>query len=344
MRVALFVALTACLLVRGGHAAAQTSAAPPAPAVGAPAASSTAPSVRPATPSATDPRFDYRLRPRALGPGVWVVEGAEDDFALANGCNIINTGFIATGAGVVVINTGVSRRYGEQLRAAIASVTAEPVVKVLNLNHHPDYFLGNQAFDPVTLAATPATVDGIRAESAAYEDNLYRLCGDWMADTRTVAPAPVLQPGPLTVGGRTLELIELDGHTRSDLVVVDRTSGVVFAGGLVFVDRAPTAPHADLDRWSRSLDRLGTLEWRAMVPSHGPVVSDRRGLAQTRDWVDWLQRTLRASAAAGLELNEVTALPRPARFATMKAWSTEHPRTIAVQYPRYERDALTRRR
>ena len=43
----------------------------------------------------------------------WVlVEGANDDFSVANGCHVITTGFITTGAGVLVINTGTSRRYG----------------------------------------------------------------------------------------------------------------------------------------------------------------------------------------------------------------------------------------
>jgi glyoxylase-like metal-dependent hydrolase (beta-lactamase superfamily II) len=97
-----------------------------------------------------DPRaLDYRLQARALAPGVWVVEGDNADFSVANGCNIINTGFIATGQGVLVINTGPSRLYGEQLRALIARTTPEPVVQVLHLNLHPDYFLGNQAFADV---------------------------------------------------------------------------------------------------------------------------------------------------------------------------------------------------
>ena len=59
-----------------------------------------------------------------MAPGVWVVEGANADFSPANGCNIINTAFVGTGAGVVVINTGPSRLYGEQLRALIARTTA----------------------------------------------------------------------------------------------------------------------------------------------------------------------------------------------------------------------------
>ena len=112
--------------------------------------------------------FDLGLQARDLAPGVFVVEGTNADFSLANGCNIINTGFIVTGAGVLVINTGASRRQGEQLRALIARTTAEPVVRVLHLNLHPDYFLGNQAFADVPRAATVVTTAGMAREGAAY--------------------------------------------------------------------------------------------------------------------------------------------------------------------------------
>lgn len=139
-------------------------------------------------------RLDYGLGARALAPGVWVVEGANADFSPANGCNIINTGFIATGAGVLVLNTGPSKRYGEQLRALIAKTTSEPVVQVIHLNLHPDYFLGNQAFADVPRLATDTTRAGMAREAKAYEVNLYRLCGDWMKGTEAVLPSGTVMP------------------------------------------------------------------------------------------------------------------------------------------------------
>ena len=51
-----------------------------------------------AQPTGTAPdtaRLDYRLQPRQIAPGTWVIEGAVADFLPANGCNIINTAFIA---------------------------------------------------------------------------------------------------------------------------------------------------------------------------------------------------------------------------------------------------------
>ena len=294
-------------------------------------------------------RFDYGLRARALADGVYVVEGANDDFTVANGCNIINTGFITTGAGVVVVNTGTSKRYGEQMRALIARTTQEPVVQVVQLNLHPDYFLGNQGFADVPRAATPVTRAGVAREAASYETNLYRLCGDWMLGTETVAPDRDTPAAPATggtwqVGARTFELREFSGHTASDLVLIDRTSGVAFVGGLVFVQRIPTTPHAQIGPWLQSLDALDALNLRVMVPSHGPVQTTpeaaRDGIAQTRRFLQWIDQHFSRWAAQGWEMNEVLRAPVPAEFRSWAAFRTEYVRNVAHLYPVYERQVL----
>ena len=289
--------------------------------------------------------FDYGLRARALADGVYVVEGANDDFSLANGCNIINTGFIATGAGVLVVNTGTSRRYGEQLRALISRTTREPVVQVIHLNLHPDYFLGNQAFADVPIVATAATRAGMQREAKSYEDNLYRLCGDWMKGTEARLPTQTIGAGPLRIGQREFELRELSGHTASDLVLIDKASGVAFVGGLVFVDRVPTTPHADPQAWLRALDTLAGLKMNTVVPSHGPVQAapdPQRGLQQTRAYLQWLDTSFSRWAAQGWEMNEVLRAAPPEPFARWAAWPAEYTRNVAHLYPRYERAALQR--
>jgi quinoprotein relay system zinc metallohydrolase 1 len=305
-------------------------------------------------------RFDYQLAARALAPGVWVVEGENADFSPANGCNIINTGFIATGAGVLVINTGPSKRYGEQLRALIRRTTAEPVIGVLHLNLHPDYFLGNQAFADVPRYASHNTREGMAREAKAYEDNLYRLCGDWMLGTEALLPdqgLPVTLAGapgsaitPVTgtrwrVGEREFMLHEASGHTASDLVLIDRRSGIAFVGGLVFVDRIPTTPHARIEPWLASLDRLQTLVqddgMQLLVPSHGPVRAGTSGIAQTRAYLGWLDTSFSSHARAGWEMSEVLRAPPPEPFASWAAVKTEYVRNVAHMYPGYERRALT---
>ena len=288
--------------------------------------------------------FNYDLQPRQIAEGTWVIEGAVQDFSRANGCNIINTAFIATGAGVVVINTGPSRGYGEQQRRAIERATREPVLKVLELNLHPDYFFGNQAWADRPTLALPGSIAGMQAEGTAYADNLYRLCGDWMRGTESTPAREAVLPQTLQVGNHQLELMRLQGHTADDLVVLDRGTGVLFAGGLVFAERVPTTPHADFAAWLASLDALERLiasgQVKTVVPSHGPVHSGLAGVQQTRDWLQWLTTLMQSSAERGLDLGEVLRTPVPERFARWAAQPAELHRSLTQWYPRYEQRVL----
>lgn len=289
-------------------------------------------------------RLDYQLQPRQIAPDTWVIEGAVQDFGRANGCNIINTGFIATPEGTWVINTGPSLKYGQQQRQALARTTAQPVRAVVSLNLHPDYFLGNGAWADTPTLALPGTRAGMQAEGKAYEDNLFRLCGDWMLGTEAQPARQDLQPGRQRMKGHELEWRRLSGHTGDDLVLIDHSSGVLFAGGLVFSERVPTVPHARLQDWIASLHTLrGWItagQVRTVVPSHGPVHTGTLGVDQTLDWLQWLDKRLRDSAAQGLDISEVLRLPTPPRFAHWAALQAEYARNVTTLYPAYESGQL----
>ncbi len=288
--------------------------------------------------------FDYRLRAERVADDVHVFVGKTEDFSPANGGNIVNTGFIVAPGGVIVIDSGPSRRYGEQMRQAIAAVDRRPLALLINTHHHPDHFLGNQAFADVKLAALPGTIEGIASDGNAFAENLYRLTGDWMAGTEVVVPKQALAGGRQEIAGRRLRLLALDGHTGADLAIYDEASGVLFTGDLGFLGRAPTTPHADVGRWLAALDTLEAITrepgFRAVVPGHGPVARDAAPLRQTRAWLNWLQMALRRSAENGLDMNETMAQPLPAEFAGLPVAASEYRRSVGHLFPAVEREVL----
>ena len=116
--------------------------------------------------------LEYTLKPRQIARDTWLLEGSTDNFAKANGGNIVNTAFIVTERGVVVIDTGPSRRYGEAMRKTIAATTDKPVIEVLLTHHHPDHVLGNQAFADVPIGALAGTTELLRQQGDAMAENL----------------------------------------------------------------------------------------------------------------------------------------------------------------------------
>lgn len=294
-----------------------------------------------ALPAQAELRYD--LQPKQIAENVWLLEGSTDNFEQRNGGNIVNTGFIVTEAGVVVIDSGPSKRYGEAMREAIAGVTDRPVIKVLLTHHHPDHVLGNQAFSDVPIAALAGTTELLREQGDAMAENMYRLVGDWMRGTEVVLPNETLQPGTLEIGGHRLRLLALRGHTGADLAVLDENSGVLFASDILFYQRALTTPNSPgLDIWLADLDELQAQPWKLLVPGHGPVASDDAPFVQMRDYLGWLDGLLRDAAASGADMNEVIDSPIPERFAGISLTRFELIRSVTHLYPKYEAQQLQR--
>lgn len=279
----------------------------------------------------------YRLEAVEVARDTYAVFGAREYFTTANGGNIVNTAFVGVPDGVVVIDSGPSRRYGEALLELIGQkFPGKPVLRVFNTHHHPDHFLGNQAFDRATIAAPQGVIDNIVAEGDGFADNMYRLVGDWMRGTAPVPPQIAIDGGGEDIGGRRFGYLSLSGHTSSDFVIRDEDTGVVFAGDLAFLDRAPTTPHADMAEWRASISQLRSMEKALLLPGHGPADATGEALEQTLDYLDWLDATLRDAVRRGLTMNEAMLLEIPARFAALGAVQGEFERSVVHLYPALE--------
>ena len=286
---------------------------------------------------------DYVLTPKAIAPNTYVLEGSTDNFSKDNGGNIVNVAFIVTEAGVVVIDTGPSLAYGKALRAAIAQVTEQPVVQVFLTHHHPYHALGNQAFADVPIAALAGTQHLLQEEGDHLAENMYRMVGDWMRGTEVVLPTQIVEAGVIDIGGHPLQILAYTGHTGADLALLDQRTGVLFAGDLVFYQRALATPHTPgLDSWLADIDSLQALPWKLIVPGHGPVASDNSPFVQMRDYLGWLDNTLRHAAQQGLDMNQVLRLPIPERFTSINLTRYELTRTVSHLYPHYEQQQWQR--
>ena len=285
----------------------------------------------------------YRLTPHTVGDGIWLIRGADAPIARDNGGAIANIALIATDAGPVLIDAGPSLRYGEALQALAKTLTGKPVARVYLTHLHPDHSYGDAAFAPEIVAATPGLIATLTRDGAGFSDGMYRLLGDWMRGTELRIPAHVVSSPQEVVGGRTFRMLPLSGHSADDLAILDEATGTLVAGDLVFHDRAPSTPHADLPTWRRSLDTLKGVGHRVLIPGHGPFdPTPNAAIDQTRDWIDWLDAALRRAVADGLDMVEAGDLPIPPRFATLAAARYELQRSVAHFYPTLERTLLPR--
>lgn len=284
----------------------------------------------------------YDPQSTAIGDGIWMVRGADEALGFANGGAIANSVIMASDAGAIVIDSGPSLGFGQALERLARQLTGRPVARVYITHLHPDHSFGSGAFPDAAIHALPGTRSELERDGSGFSDAMYRMLHGWMVGTEVVLPDGAAAEGAVNLGGRRLRLMALSGHSEGDLAILDEASGTLIAGDLVFLDRAPATPHADIVTWLAALGRLQSVPHRQLVPGHGRLDREGAGLAQTADWLTWLDTALHEAVGGGLDMAEAANLPIPARFASMAAARYELTRSVSHFYPRLEAALLPR--
>lgn len=283
--------------------------------------------------------YKYNLSPVEVARNTYVFIGEKEFFNVRNGGDISNTAFIVTEEGIIVIDTGSSYLYGKEMIKEIRKISSKPIVKVINTHHHPDHFLGNNAFENSEIIASEYTRKDIKDNGDLYIDNLLNLTYNWMKDTEVKAPNKSFNPLKdkyIKLGKHKLKIIYLKGHTQSDIALFDEYTRTLFASDLIFYNRVAATPHANIKEWIRALEELRPVNYKVLVPGHGPVSNSKEPFDQMRRYLVFLDETLRNSAKEGLSVFEILQLPKPKEFENLHMIKDEFERSVINLYPKYE--------
>ncbi len=284
------------------------------------------------------------LMPQQVAPDVYVFIGKRETPTRANRGNIINSGFIVGTTGVIVIDPGPNYAHAELMLAAIRKVTPKPVLLVIDTHPHPENVLGNDFFaqSGVTILAHNQTLQAMRSRCDQCYENMLKVLGEKiMVGTEIAYPnMTVDKSSDMMVAGRKLSLLYYGwGHTEGDLAVLDRTSGVLFSGGLVSLDCIPVLQQAKVKGWINALKQLQQQPIKKLVPGNGPVSNHER-IQDTLDYLQSLLDLVERQYDAGvsvLDLLKQDGLPAYKKWAL---YSEQHPLNVQHVYSELEREEL----
>jgi len=281
--------------------------------------------------------------------GVLVHRGALEDWGPGNLGDVSNSGLVIGERCVAVIDTGGTLAAGRRLVAAMRAVTTKPVCYLVNTHAHPDHVLGNAAFIDAARAEgqpAPVVVGHARLPAALavrgpyYLNALKRDFGPALAEATAIVPPALLVQDTLQLdlGGRVLDLKAWPtAHTDADLSVLDRASGTLFLGDLLFVGHTPVVD-GRLKGWLAALAQMQAWPVAVVVPGHGAPSRDWPGaLRPQQRYLQTLQADVRLAIKQGRTLSQAVASVQPDR-ADWLLLDVFHARNVTAAYAELEWD------
>ena len=249
-----------------------------------------------------------------LAPGAFHLQGEHAPWGDQGRTRVANAGFVVGTRCVAVIDSGGSPADGRALLAAVRRVSALPVCYVINTHVHPDHLLGNAAFAQANAGGTAPRFVGharlaaaLAAREPHYRRAFARDVGAAQGGLERMAPPDVAvqEMQPLDLGARVLELRAWPtAHTDNDLTVLDRASGTLWLGDLVFEGHLPVLD-GKLAGWLQVLDALAGVHATRAVPGHGRVFEDWPAVLQpTRRYLQQLRDDVNAALDDGTSLSQ----------------------------------------
>ncbi|GAB5525102.1 MAG: hypothetical protein Roseis2KO_29740 [Roseivirga sp.] len=219
-----------------------------------------------------------------------VYEVGDDVYAIAEPYNfqeIISYLILGTEK-ALLFDTGMGL---SSISNVVKELTELPIV-VLNSHTHYDHIGGNHEFDQVLAMNHPYTQNradkGLSHSVVQHEVTTDALCLNHLPGLDTagyhIKPFAISEyiagGSTIDIGGRSLEVIAVPGHTPDAIALLDEANGYLWTGDTFY--EAPIwlfDLETDLKIYQQSIEKLGALASRlkAVFPAHNtPVASPER--------------------------------------------------------------------
>lgn len=267
--------------------------------------------------------LDLKFNP--VAPGVYAFIGELGGRSAANEGMNANTGFIVTGAGVVVIDSGSTYEVAKRIHAAIQSVTKEPVKYVINTGGQDHRWLGNGYFKSIgaeIIAQRKAAAD-MNERGAMQIAGLTTELKEKISGTEAVLPTRLFDTEETVKLGNTdiRVLYAGGGHTPGDSLVWVPSANVVFAGDVVYVDRLlAVIPVSNVKGWIDSFEAMEKLQPKIIVPGHGNLCDLSKARKETKDYLVLLRTHMQRAIKQNVELQTAIDTLDQSAFKHLPNW------------------------
>jgi len=275
------------------------------------------------------------LHPLAHGAYAWLASNS--------GWGWSNAGLIVDGEESLLVDTLYDLELTAEMlrRMRAAEPRAKSIGTLVNTHANGDHCHGNQLVAGAEIIASTASalemgelppqamaaIMQSAGELGQLGEYLQRCFGQFRFDSIQFTPPTRTFDGELDlrVGDKQVHLIEVGpAHTRGDVLVHSPADRIVFTGDILFIESTPVMWQGPIKNWIKACLLIEAMDVDLIVPGHGPI-TDKRGVAKVRHYLQYVHDQARARFDAGLDAFEAA---RDIELSEYSTWSD--PERIAV--------------
>ncbi len=233
--------------------------------------------------------FEYHLKPYTVTEGVSCFFGLYGDAKEENGGRVVNTCYVESSEGYIVIDSGPTYQYAQQAYNAMQEVNPLPVKYVINTTVQDTHVLGNEFYQE-----QGAKLVGPESYYKLFNQDItstisHKISKDAFFNTRLVPLDSYIKKNKeITVGDVTLEVKQFNRENGRHLVAYFPKKQIVFVGNYVSNGQAPDMDKQySLKSWKETLSEIENLSWNYLISSHGTKI-DRTALVNTKKYLNFL--------------------------------------------------------
>ncbi|HEY5602969.1 MAG TPA: MBL fold metallo-hydrolase [Gammaproteobacteria bacterium] len=190
---------------------------------------------------------------------------------------MVNSTIIIGDKGVILVDTGFTDEIGRHLKKAIAGITSKPVTHIINSHHHGDHVLGNSEFPGAEIISAEKCRELVEKSSHEWLALVETLTGLRFPNTKPVPANTVYAENtktPVTLAGVAMTLWVPNGsHTPGDMMVYLPGYKLLIGGDILVHSMTPSFRDAHVKTWIATLEQIGSMDIKTIVPGHGPLMT-----------------------------------------------------------------------
>ena len=280
----------------------------------------------------------YELKPVNINPYTYCFIGDTAPVSKENGGFISNICLIKSDNSIIALDAGPTYQFAKELDAMSIKLFKHPITHVIVSNYHDDRIIGASYFQDhnIPVYAAKGTREAI-AKNATRFQRIPKEVGKALYKGSYIPNrfSSITPPMPFS---NNIDIIKLSraSNSATDIVVYDKRTKFLFAGNVVFNDRAiGYAPDSDVREWLVAINKLKQLKAKQIMGGHGKQY-DAKSYETTEKYLLAMKKQIPKLYDEGVGLEEVVKKSNFSNFQHLKHFNELNGKNIYNYYMQVE--------